>query len=160
MFPVAQFRCFLITKSFAFTLILSTCILNSKPYLRVPMKSISRHGRDILLFCGNFAFEVVGTSSSQLLITSRFIAHVVAAALKFPKDTFSRTLSVQKWEAIKETRDTFQTPPPPPNYYSCPHELQEVRGRIWRLFLKSLIDYFDLQLLQHKNFVLCIVANL
>lgn len=96
MFPVAQFRCFLITKSFAFTLILSTCILNSKPYLRVPMKSISRHGRDILLFCGNFAFEVVGTSSSRLLITSRFIAHVVAAALKFPKDTFSRTLSVAK----------------------------------------------------------------
>lgn len=126
---VAQIRCFLVTKSFAFTLILPTCILNPKPYLRghngIPVAGIS---------C-SFAFEVVGKSSSQHLVTGSFIAHVVAAALKFPKDIFSRKLSVPKigrnkrnWSSL--CRNFPDTPPPPrPNYSSL---LPWTLGGTWR----------------------------
>lgn len=111
------------------------------------------------------AFEVVGKSSSQHLVTGSFIAHVAAAALKFPKDIFSRTLSVPKirrnqrnWGSLCRN---FPDPSLPPKLlFLLPWTL----GGTWKSLEISLkvSDDFDMWfLLQHKkNFVPCVVANL
>lgn len=96
MFLVVQFRCFLVTKSFAFSLIPPTFIhtlspswgpqWNSSP----DMVGISCCSVGTLL-----AVEVGGKCNSQHLIIGSCIAHTVAA-LKFLKDLFSSALSVAK----------------------------------------------------------------
>ena len=164
MFLVVQFRCFLVTKSFAFTLIPPSFIHSPSPYWGPRWNSCPGMVGISCCSVGTlFATEVVGESSSQHSITGSLIAREVAA-LKFLKDIFSSTLSVAKIEGNQRNQrylcGIFPVPHP---QLLLPHGPYKGHEGIWRFrFFKTLIDVCDMQLLpQHeKNFVPCLVASL